>query len=285
MPELPDWLIAVIAGVVEGVTEFLPISSTGHLIITSDLLQFDSLEGTFEIFIQIGAVIAVLLFYRAELLLQAQSVLNRNPEKNEDKIRTQNSRQLWLGIIIAFIPAAVIGLLFGDQIDEWLFNPTTVAIALIVGGVMFIAVESFIKGKETEQQSIENVPLTYVQALLVGCWQVLALIPGMSRSGMSIIGGMLSGLDRQRATQFSFYLAMPTLGAATLYTLIKDLDSISGNDFFLLILGAIVSGIVAWFSIGWLLRYVASNSFIPFGYYRIIVGILILILVYAPTFM
>jgi len=285
MPELPDWLIAVIAGVVEGVTEFLPISSTGHLIITSDLLQFDSIEGTFEIFIQIGAVIAVLLFYRAELLLQAQSVLNRNPEKNEDKIRTQNSRQLWLGIIIAFIPAAVIGLLLGDWIDELLFNPTTVAIALIVGGVMFIVVESFIKGKETEQQSIEDVPLTYVQALLVGFWQVLALIPGMSRSGMSIIGGMLSGLDRQRATQFSFYLAMPTLGAATLYTLIKDLDSISGNDLFLLILGAIVSGIVAWFSIGWLLRYVASNSFIPFGYYRIVVGILILALVYAPAFM
>lgn len=278
MPELPGWLIAVIAGVVEGVTEFLPISSTGHLIITSDLLQFDS-DGTFEVFIQIGAVIAVIFFYRAELMRQAQSVLNLNPEKEGDKVRTQNSRQLWIGIIIAFIPAAVIGLLFGDQIDDWLFNPTTVAIALIVGGVMFIVVENFIKGKETEQQSIEDVPLSYVQAFLVGCWQVLALIPGTSRSGMSIIGGMLSGLDRQRATQFSFYLAMPTLGAATVYTLIKDLDSISGNDFFLLIVGTVVSGIVAWFSIGWLLRYVASNSFVAFGYYRIVVGILILIVV------
>ncbi|GAB5490362.1 MAG: undecaprenyl-diphosphate phosphatase [Phototrophicaceae bacterium] len=270
---MPDWLIAVIAGVVEGVTEFLPISSTGHLILTADLLQFDSLEGTFEIFIQIGAVIAVILFYRAELLLQAQNIISSNKGKN------QSSRQLWLGIIIAFIPAAVIGLILGERIEEWLFNPTTVAIALIVGGILFIVVENYIKGNDTEQLLIEDVPLTFKQALLVGLWQVLALIPGMSRSGMSIIGGMLSGLDRQRATQFSFYLAMPTLGGATLYTLIKNLNTISADDFVLLGIGAVVSGVVAWFSIGWLLRYVASNNFIPFGYYRIIVGVLILIVV------
>lgn len=275
MPEFPDWLIAVIAGIVEGVTEFLPISSTGHLIITSDLLQFDNLEGTFEIFIQIGAVIAVILFYRAELLQQTQNVISSDTRIN------QNARQLWLGIIIAFFPAAIMGLLFGDQIDEWLFNPTTVSIALIVGGIMFIIVEYFLKKKDAADEppsSIETTPLTYRQALLVGCWQVLALIPGMSRSGMSILGGMLSGLDRQRATQFSFYLAMPTLGAATLYTLIKDFDTISSNDFFLLAIGTIVSGIVAWFSIGWLLRYVATNSFIAFGIYRIVVGICLLLL-------
>lgn len=268
---MPEWLVAVIAGVVEGVTEFLPVSSTGHLILTADLLQFDSLEGTFEIFIQIGAVIAVILFYRAELLLQAQNVISTDSEKNT------TSRQLWLGIIIAFIPAAIIGLLFGDQIDEYLFNPTTVAIALIVGGILFILVENYMKDKLVEQQSIEEIPLTFKQALLVGIWQVLALIPGMSRSGMSIIGGLLSGLDRQRATQFSFYLAMPTLGAATLYTLARNFNTISADDFVLLGIGTVVSGIVAWFSIGWLLRYVASNSFVIFGYYRIIVGILILL--------
>lgn len=274
MPEFPDWLVAIIAGIVEGVTEFLPISSTGHLIITSDLLQFDSIEGTFEIFIQIGAVIAVILFYRAELLQQAQNVVSSDASTNT------NARQLWIGIVIAFIPAAVIGLLFGDQIDEWLFNPTTVSIALIVGGIMFIVVEYFLKNQAKEETitTIEAEPLTYVQALLVGCWQVLALIPGMSRSGMSILGGMLSGLDRQRATQFSFYLAMPTLGAATLYTLIKDLDSISNDDFVLLAIGTVVSGIVAWFSIGWLLRYVASNSFVAFGIYRIVVGVGLLLL-------
>lgn len=279
MTGLPEWLIVVISGIVEGVTEFLPVSSTGHLIITSDLFQFDSIQGTFEIFIQIGAVIAVIFFYRAELLLQVQSVVSSQSDMDDDKIKTANTRRLWIGIIIAFIPAAFIGLLFGTHIYEWLFNANTVAIALIAGGIMFLVVEHFIQGKEVEAQSIEECPLTYQQALLVGLWQVLALVPGMSRSGMSIIGGMLSGLDRQRATQFSFYLAMPTLGAATVYTIITDLESISGNDFVLLGLGTLVSGIVAWFSIAWLLRYVASNSFVLFGYYRIIVGIVILIVV------
>ncbi|MGJ3238371.1 MAG: undecaprenyl-diphosphate phosphatase [Anaerolineae bacterium] len=276
MFDLPEWLIAVIAGIVEGVTEFLPISSTGHLIITSDILPFasESLAGTFEIFIQIGAVIAVIFYYRTQLLTQAQNVIASDAQTN------QSARQLWLGIAIAFIPAAVIGLLLGDLIDELLFNPVTVAVALIVGGIAFIIIENILKDKQTEEQSIETTPLTFKQALLVGLWQVLALIPGMSRSGMSIIGGMISGLDRQRATQFSFYLAMPTLGAATIYTLLKDLDTISTNDLFLLGLGALVSGIVAWFSIGWLLRYVATNSFIPFGYYRIVVGLIILALNY-----
>lgn len=270
---MPEWLIAVIAGIVEGVTEFVPISSTGHLILTADVLKFDSLEGTFEIFIQIGAIIAVIVFYRAELLLQAQNVLSTESEKNAP------SRQLWLGIIIAFIPAAIIGLLFSDQIDVYLFNPRTVAIALIAGGILFILVENYMKDKTSEEQSIEESPLTLRQALWVGLWQVLALIPGMSRSGMSIIGGMLSGLDRQRATQFSFYLAIPTLGAATIYTLIKNINTISSDDFVLLAIGTVVSGIVAWFSIGWLLRYVASNTFILFGYYRIILGIIILLFV------
>ncbi|MEO0599011.1 MAG: undecaprenyl-diphosphate phosphatase, partial [Chloroflexota bacterium] len=269
----------------EGVTEFLPISSTGHLILTSELLQFDALEGgTFEIFIQIGAVIAVIFFYRAELLQQAQNVVS-----TESSVNT-NARQLWLGVVVAFIPAAVLGLLFDDYIEEILFGPVPVGIALIVGGIMFIVVETMLKRQENDADtedtsetvgtaSIESNPLTYRQALWVGLWQVLALIPGMSRSGMSIIGGMISGLDRERATQFSFYLAMPTLGAATLYTLLRNLDTISADDLWLLTIGTVVSGIVAWFSIGWLLRYVATNSFVLFGYYRIVVGIIVLIVV------
>ncbi|MEL6403243.1 MAG: undecaprenyl-diphosphate phosphatase [Chloroflexota bacterium] len=282
---MPEWLSAVIAGIVEGVTEFLPISSTGHLILTSELLQFDALEGgTFEIFIQIGAVIAVIFFYRAELLQQAQNVVS-----TESSVNT-NARQLWLGVVVAFIPAAVLGLLFDDYIEEILFGPVPVGIALIVGGIMFIVVETMLKRQENDADtedtsetvgtaSIESNPLTYRQALWVGLWQVLALIPGMSRSGMSIIGGMISGLDRERATQFSFYLAMPTLGAATLYTLLRNLDTISADDLWLLTIGTVVSGIVAWFSIGWLLRYVATNSFVLFGYYRIVVGIIVLVVV------
>ncbi|MEO1644834.1 MAG: undecaprenyl-diphosphate phosphatase [Chloroflexota bacterium] len=282
---MPEWLSAVIAGIVEGVTEFLPISSTGHLILTSELLQFDALEGgTFEIFIQIGAVIAVIFFYRAELLQQAQNVVS-----SESSVNT-NARQLWLGVVVAFIPAAVLGLLFDYYIEEILFGPVPVGIALIVGGIMFIVVETMLKRQENDADtedtpetagtaSIESNPLTYRQALWVGLWQVLALIPGMSRSGMSIIGGMISGLDRERATQFSFYLAMPTLGAATLYTLLRNLDTISADDLWLLTIGTVVSGIVAWFSIGWLLRYVATNSFVLFGYYRIVVGIIVLVVV------
>lgn len=283
---MPEWLSAVIAGIVEGVTEFLPISSTGHLILTSELLQFDALEGgVFEIFIQIGAVIAVIFFYRAELLQQARNVVSDKRDINA------NARQLWLGVLVAFVPAVVLGLLFGDYIEALLFGPVPVGIALIVGGIMFIIVETLLKRQESvsaqpdqsappnqeNTASIETHPLTYRQALWVGLWQVLALIPGMSRSGMSIIGGMISGLDRERATQFSFYLAMPTLGGATIYTLLRNLDTISADDFWLLTIGTVVSGIVAWFSIGWLLRYVATNSFILFGYYRIVVGIIVLI--------
>lgn len=272
---MTEWLKVIVLGVVEGVTEFLPISSTGHLIVTAEYMALqESLTGTFEIFIQIGAVMAVILYYWRELLAQART------------IRTQPStQQLWLGVAVAFIPAALIGLLVGDQIEAVLFSPTVVALALIVGGVLFLVVERVRVPQIASQShvgaapSLDAAPLTLRQALIVGCWQVLALVPGMSRSGMSIIGGMLAGLDRPRATQFSFYLAIPTLGAATMYTLVRSLDSISVSDFALLMLGAVVSGVVAWFAIAWLLRYVAAHSFVAFGYYRIAVGIIILLMV------
>jgi undecaprenyl-diphosphatase len=166
-------------------------------------------------------------------------------------------------------------------LSEWIIDildkPNIVAIGLILGGIVFILVEKNLDIK-AEDSNIDQKPLTLRQALIVGLWQVLALIPGMSRSGMSIIGGLFAGLDRARATQFSFYLAVPTLGAATIYSLIRNLDNISFDDFILLILGATISGIVAWFSIGWLLRYVTKNNYIAFGYYRIAAGILILLM-------
>lgn len=261
-----EWLKVLVLGIVEGITEFLPISSTGHLIVASDLLRFDSADGTFNIFIQIGAVVAVIVYYRTELLLQVRNV----PDN-------ANTRQLWLGIIVAFIPAAGIGFFFSKWIIEILDSPNIVAIGLILGGILFILVEKNFD-INTENSNIDQNPLTLRQALIVGLWQVLALVPGMSRSGMSIIGGLLAGLDRARATQFSFYLAIPTLGAATIYSLVRNLDSISFDDFVLLILGATISGIVAWFSIGWLLRYVTQNNYIVFGYYRIAAGILILLM-------
>ncbi|MCB9459344.1 MAG: undecaprenyl-diphosphate phosphatase [Anaerolineaceae bacterium] len=266
---MEEWVKVVILGIIEGLTEFLPVSSTGHLVVASYFLELRaSLQGVFEIFIQSGAVVAVILYYWPDLWRQARTI-------RHDK----NVQQLWRGIIIAFIPAAATGFLLEEAINDLLFTPVVVAIALIAGGILFIIVERYVvprMDKETQVQDIERV--TTRQAVTIGIWQVFALIPGTSRSGMSILGGMISGLDRKVATQFSFYLALPTLGGATIYKFLTSLDQISGSDMVLLILGAVISGIVAGASIAWLLRYVARNNFIPFGVYRIIVGVIILVL-------
>jgi undecaprenyl-diphosphatase len=274
-----EWLEVLILGIVEGVTEFLPVSSTGHLILATEALQIrPELEGIFEIFIQIGAVLAVIGYYRAELWQQTQHI--HTDEK---------SQHLWLSVFVAFIPAAVLGLLFDDLITEILFAPDVVAIGLIVGGILFLIVESRqddVTEDESEPEQDESAgtggltktPLTYKQALIVGLWQVLALFPGMSRSGMSIIGGMITGLNRRVATQFSFYLSIPTLGGATVYTLLSNLERITPSDLLLLFGGALVSMVVAWLAIDWLLRYISSNNFVPFGYYRIVFGIVILLI-------
>lgn len=264
---MEEWIKVIILGIVEGVTEFLPVSSTGHLIVSAWLLDLDSaLSGTFEIFIQIGAVVAVVLLYRAQIVEQVRSV-------NHDR----GVQRFWLGIVLAFVPAAVLGFLLADTVKEVLFSPVVVAVSLILGGVAFLLLERW----PWLQQRANTTQLTGVtlrQALAVGILQTLALVPGVSRSGASIIGGMLAGLDRRTATQFSFYLAIPTLGGATVYELLRSLDSINPQELFYLLLGAVVSGVVAWFSIRWLLNYISRNTFIPFGYYRIIVGLLILLL-------
>ncbi|MBL8156436.1 MAG: undecaprenyl-diphosphate phosphatase, partial [Anaerolineae bacterium] len=174
------------------------------------------------------------------------------------------------------IPAAGIGFLFSDQIKAVLFNPTVVAIALIVGGVIFLIVERYQKDAQPATTRMED--MTPRQAILVGIAQTFALIPGVSRSGASIISGLLVGMDRQTATRFSFFLAIPTLGLATLYDLFRNLDKVTGSDLVNLVVGAVVAGIVAWLSIAWLLRFVERNSFVVFGYYRILAGIIILLL-------
>ncbi len=264
---MADLIKVIILGIVEGLTEFLPISSTGHLIVAAALLNFGAtMGGTFEIFIQVGAVVAVIVYYRAELLKQVAAVP-----------KDANVRRFWLVVIIAFIPAALIGFLFIDEIKAVLFNPTVVAISLIVGGIIFLVIERL--GIAQKATTHELTSISPRQAAIVGIAQITALIPGVSRSGASIVGGMLAGLNRSTATQFSFYLAIPTLGIATFYDLLKSLDQLQSNDLVFLLIGAVVSGIVAWFSIGWLLRYVSRNSFAIFGYYRILAGIVILLLV------
>jgi undecaprenyl-diphosphatase len=266
---IPSWGDVLVLGVVEGITEFLPISSTGHLLITADLLHFpNSIGGTFEIFIQLGAILAVVVFYARDLLSQVRTLPT-----------SSRTRRFWFSILLAFLPAAIIGFVFRGWIKRVLFaSPPIIAWALIIGGVVLILVEQLPR----RRASVYNVEDTgFVQALGIGIAQVLALVPGVSRSGASIVGGLLGGLDRPTATAFSFYLAIPTLGAATVVDLLGSLHELAPGDIGRLAVGTLVSFVVAWASIGWLLRYVAHHSFVAFGIYRIVAGILILVLVSA----
>jgi undecaprenyl-diphosphatase len=264
-----DWWQIVVLGVVEGITEFLPISSTGHLLIAADLLGFEhSIGGTFEIFIQLGAVLAVVGFYASDLLGQARALPH-----------DRDVQRFWLSVLVAFLPAAIVGLALRSFIKTVLFeSPQVIAWALIAGGVVLIAIERLLWRRPTVT-SIDRIH--FPEALVIGLAQVAALIPGVSRSGASMVGGLLTGLDRVTATTFSFYLAIPTLGAATLIDLLGSLDQLVPSDLGRLLLGMLVSFVVAWVCIGWLLRYVARNSFTVFGIYRIVAGVVILGLVFS----
>ncbi|MCB9452644.1 MAG: undecaprenyl-diphosphate phosphatase [Anaerolineaceae bacterium] len=266
-----EWLKVIALGILEGITEFLPISSTGHLIVGVALLDFKgSANGTFDIFIQFGAIVAVIIYYRKDIFHQLRTV------------RTDSAVQrFWLNIFVAFLPAAFFGFMLRHWIKDVLFSPVVVAMALIVGGIIFLWVERHPQPEATPSSEKGIPALTVRQAFIVGFSQIIALIPGISRSGATIIGGMEGGLSRQAATQFSFYLAIPTLGGATLYELLTSLDQITSQEIGMLLVGAVVSGIIAWFSIGWLLRYVSHNSFVPFGYYRILAGTALLLLIAA----
>lgn len=256
----------IILGIVEGITEFLPISSTGHLIVFSQLLnsEMGRLGGTFEIFIQLGAVVAVFVYYFSDIRKQVTTV-HKDP----------TVQRLWINIVIAAIPAAILGFLLRDFVKETLFNPLVIAITLIIGGVIFILIERTPR-PETEGQTMNAI--TFKQAGIIGMFQALAIIPGVSRAGATILGGLLNGINRSVITQFSFYLAIPVLGGATIIDLILSLDELQSGDLLYLFIGAIISGIVAWVAIRWLLTYISKNSFMVFGYYRIFAGIIILVL-------
>src|SRR5919199_3382254 len=266
---MDEWLKTVLLGVVEGATEFLPISSTGHLLIVSRLVNFqENLGGTFEIFIQFGAVLAVVGYYAADLLAQARA-LAREPR----------ARHFWLAVLIAFLPAAIVGLLLRDFMRNVLFaSPTVIAWSFIIGGLIILVVELVPRPAPVSKEATD---VSWAQAIAVGCAQAVSLIPGVSRSGASIVGGLLAGMDRPTATTFSFYLAIPTLGAATLYDLARSLRDLNSGDLAFLLVGTLVAGVVAWFSIGWLPRYIAHHTFVPFGVYRVLAGLVVLGLVAA----
>jgi undecaprenyl-diphosphatase len=261
-----DWWKVILLGAIEGFTEFLPISSTGHMLIAAKLLQFtENAGGTFEIFIQLGAIIAVIGYYARDLLAQARAF------PTDAAIR-----RFWFNIVIAFLPAAAVGALTHKWIKAVLFgSPTIIAWALILGGIVLIIIERLPKKVTTT----EVTHISFGQALGAGVAQITSLVPGVSRSGATIVGGLLGGVDRPAATRFSFYLAIPTLLAATLFDLVTSLDQLTTNDLGRLALGLVVAMVTAWISIDWLLRYVARNTFVSFGIYRIGIGILILILV------
>lgn len=254
---------AAVMGVVEGLTEFLPISSTGHLILAGSLLGFtDDKSKVFDIAIQTGAILAVVIVYWSKLWSTATSLSS-----------SAAARRFVLNVLIAFVPAVVLGLLFGKAIKAHLFTPTVVASAFIVGALVILWAER--RESAARIHSVDD--MTPWDALKVGLVQCLAMIPGTSRSGATIIGGMLLGLSRRCATDFSFYLAIPTLVGAGAYSLYKERALLSLADLPLFATGLVFSFLSAWLCVRWLLRYISSHTFVPFAWYRIAFGVIVLV--------
>lgn len=258
------YLKAALLGLLEGATEFLPVSSTGHLIIAADLMNFTGERAkTFNIFIQLGAILAIVWHYRAKVTHVARG-LGHDPA----------ARRFVANLAIAFLPAAVLGLLFHKAIKAHLFNPISVAAALVLGGIVILWIES-----RRRTPRIEHVDdMRWPDALKVGLAQSFALFPGVSRAGATIMGGLLTGLSRQAATEFSFFLAIPTMFAATLYDLYKSRDLIHAEEALLLLTGLVCAFISALVVVKMFLAFVAHHSFKPFAWYRIVFGTLVLAL-------
>jgi undecaprenyl-diphosphatase len=263
---LPDLLTAAVLGVVEGLTEFLPVSSTGHLIVAGSLLGYTGDRAKlFEIVIQAGAILAVCWEFRAKLLKVAGGIFN-----------DRSAQRFVFNLFVAFLPAAALGLAFSKAIKANLFAPVPVASAFIVGALVILWAERRQRRNPATVRIDSIDAMRWTDALKIGCAQAFALIPGTSRSGATIIGGMLFGLSRTAATEFSFFLAIPTLFAATVYELVKNRDLLAGGDLSMIAVGFVVAFVSAFFVVRWLLRYVAHHDFVPFAWYRIAFGVAIL---------
>jgi undecaprenyl-diphosphatase len=253
---------AAVMGVVEGLTEFLPVSSTGHLILAGALLNFNDERGKlFEIVIQSAAILAVVWEYRARI---GYVLANAG--------RDAKARRLLVNVAIAFVPLALLGLAFGKLLKERLFNAPTVATTFILGGFIILWAER--RNHRVRVTSVDD--MSALDALKVGIAQAFALIPGTSRSGATIIGGMLFGLSRQVATEFTFFLAIPTLAIAGLYSLWKERALLAGSDVGMWAVGMLASFVCAFLCVRWLLRYISTHTFVPFAWYRIAFGIVVL---------
>jgi undecaprenyl-diphosphatase len=259
-------LKALILGVVEGLTEFLPISSTGHLILAADLLNFHGDKAkVFEVVIQTGAMLAIVWEYRRKFWTVLTGLG-----------RERAAQRFVLNLIIAFLPAAVLGLAFGKIIKAHLFQPVPVALAFIVGGIIILWVERRARSNTAPARVASVDDMTWSDALKVGIAQAFALIPGTSRSGATIIGGMLFGLSRRAATEFSFFLAVPTLIAAGAWDFWKNRALFEAADLSLFAVGSVAAFVSAFLCVRWLLRYISTHDFTPFAWYRIVFGALVL---------
>jgi undecaprenyl-diphosphatase len=258
---------AAVMGVVEGLTEFLPISSTGHLILAGSLLGFDDDKAkVFDIAIQTGAIFAVILVYWKKI----RDTLVALPNQKQ-------AQRFALNVLIGFVPAVVLGLLFGKAIKEHLFTPAVVATTFIVGGFIILWAERRQAAGGTAVR-VHNVDdMSALDALKVGLVQCLAMVPGTSRSGATIIGGMLLGLSRKAATDFSFFLAIPTLIGAGVYSLYKERALLALSDMPLFAVGLVTSFLSAWLCVRWLLKFISTHSFVGFAYYRIVFGVVVLV--------
>jgi undecaprenyl-diphosphatase len=256
------WWVALVLGVVEGLTEFLPISSTGHLILANHLLRFQGPRAAvFAVVIQLGAILAVVWEYRDRLL----GVLVDLPVRKE-------ARRFAGALAVAFVPAALLGFFFHDRIEAALFGPRTVAAALIVGALAIFVVEALPLAARTD----DAMRIEWKQALIVGLAQCVSLWPGFSRSAATILGGLSAGLSRRAATEFSFFLAIPIMAAASVYSFLKHLGDLRPGDLSALGLSFAISFLVAWASIRWLLWWVSRHRFTAFAWYRIVLGLIVL---------
>ena len=257
---------AILLGIVEGLTEFLPVSSTGHLILVNQWLSFsEEFTVLFDVFIQMGAILAVIIYFWKDIfprdprLLFEQSYLN-----------------FWFKIIIAFLPAVIFGLLFADFIEERLFNVTTVSISLFAGGILLLFLDR--KKRKGHLFSVQEMP--YKTALFIGIFQCIAMVPGTSRSAATIIGALVLGCSRKLAAEFSFYLAIPTILGASVYSLMKNPAHLSLNNILILATGFAVSFVIAMGVIKFLMNFIKKHSFVIFGYYRIVLAVILFVWLY-----
>ncbi len=276
-----NFIISIVYGIVEGITEWLPVSSTGHMILLNSFLKLNMSEEFYELYlvvIQLGAILAVVVLYWKELWPFGIKD-NKHPWKKEGIGRWVKADKfvMWFKILVACIPAVIVGVLFDDYLDELFYNWVCVSIMLIIFGIAFIVVERWVKDKEPNVKSIDEI--SYPQAFLIGAFQLIAAVfPGTSRSGSTIVGSLGIGISRVAAAKFTFFLAVPVMMGASLLKIVKYEGDVAGSEIAMLLLGMVVAFVVSWFVIKKLMAYIRKHNFNVFGWYRIVVGVLFLIL-------